>query len=604
VTGSRIVVMGVAGAGKTTIGERLASALGTAFVDADDLHPRSNVERMSRGLPLDDSMRWPWLASVRAAMRAQERVVVACSALRRSYREALRSADGVVFVFLDSGPVVTEQRLSHREDHFMGPSMLESQYDDLEPPGPDETDVASIDAARDPGEVVSAALSALRDLKPGTATAPALAVHSGPKRSPQPPLLDLLAPVVDAKLASTGARSVLLVPPDHTRAQSGAGEITAVLYRHLLERGCTARVMPATGGHRPMSAAEVVSMFSGEVPAEHTDAHDWRGPLETLGEVSADEVEAVSGGRLAIAIPVDASRSLLSGWDLIVSIGQVVPHEVVGMANFTKNLVVGLGGPRTIGATHWLAALCGIEDVLGRTHTPVRDVIDAAFDRFLSERIDVLWILTVMQATAEGAILRGLFGGTGGAADSGGAAFREAARLSASCNVTTLPSRLPRVVCWMDPREFSSTWLANKAVYRTRGALAPGAELVVLAPGVSRFGEDPLSDTLIRAHGYRGTDATVEAVRSDPRLRDDLGAAAHLVHGSSDARFRIVYCTDPSQGGLTREEIESVGYEWRPLGEEQAHLGITPPEESGERVDREGDTFYYVNDPAMGLWRV
>jgi hypothetical protein len=188
-------------------------------------------------------------------------------------------------------------------------------------------------------------------------------------------------------------------------------------------------------------------------------------------------------------------------------------------------------------------------------------------------------------------VQRGLYVGAGGTMDTGGAAFRAAAALAQRTNLTVVPEPLKKVACWLDPVEFRSTWLGNKAVYRTRMAIADGGELVVLAPGVERFGEDPTIDTLIRRHGYRGTPAALEGVRTDPELAANLGAAAHLVHGSSEGRFRIVWCTDPANGGLTREEIESVGYEWRSLPEELARL------EGPERAD-----WFSVANPAMGLW--
>lgn len=369
---------------------------------------------------------------------------------------------------------------------------------------------------------------------------------------------------------------VLLVPPDHTRLHSGAGRITAFLYEHLTERGCDVWVLPALGTHVAMTAADLSSMFSDRVPADRVLEHRWTDGMARLGEVEA--------------IPIEVDPVLVQPWDLVVSVGQVVPHEVIGMANFTKNLVIGLGGLPTINLTHYLGAQCGIENVIGRTETPVRAVVDAAFDRFVADRTHVMWVLTVMESTADEVVQRGLFVGRGRSDESGGAAFRAAAELAATCNIHLVDEPLTRVVCWLDPAEFHSTWLGNKAIYRTRMALADGAELVVLAPGVSRFGEDPRVDALIRRHGYRGTAATTAALEADPELATSLGAAAHLVHGSSEGRFDIVYCTDPDHGGLTREEIESVGFKWRPLAPELA------------RIDSAGDASFFIDKPALGLW--
>jgi hypothetical protein len=161
---------------------------------------------------------------------------------------------------------------------------------------------------------------------------------------------------------------------------------------------------------------------------------------------------------------------------------------------------------------------------------------------------------------------------------------------------------MERVVCWLDPAEFTSTWLGNKAIYRTRMALANGGELTVLAPGVTRFGEDPITDGLIRAHGYHGTASTLRAVDADGELARNLGAAAHLIHGSSEGRFRIVYCTDPDTGGLSRDEIEGVGYGWRDLADEINVLEVTETTPTGLRVDRGGTAFHFIANPALGLW--
>ena len=321
-----------------------------------------------------------------------------------------------------------------------------------------------------------------------------------------------------------------------------------------------------------------------------------------VGEIGGDEIAALSAGLMADPIPVEVDELLLDGWDLVVSIGQVVPHEVIGMANFTKNLVIGLGGGLTIHRSHFLGAVCDMETIMGCAHSPVRDVVDAAFDRFLAPAIPVLWVLTVTEDTPDGVVHRGLFVGRGGSGESGGAAYEAAAELSARCNIEVVAEPLARVTCWLDPEEFRTTWVANKAIYRTRMALADGGELVVLAPAVSRFGEDPAIDALIRRHGYRGTPAALDAMRHDPELAANLGAVAHLIHGSSEGRFRIVYCTDPTAGGLTREEVEGVGYAWRPLPEELDRLGVTGSTPTGERTDRAGAPFTHIANAALGLW--
>ena len=431
---------------------------------------------------------------------------------------------------------------------------------------------------------------------------PLLSVGAADRAISMDELHEIADKIATTEIVASGAERVLLVPPDVTRLHSRAGEITGFLFEHLSAAGCEVSVLPALGTHVAMTPRQADLLFGDRVPFDRILQHRWREGLVRLGEIGADEISALTAGRMTDPIPVEVDALLLSGWDLVVSVGQVGPHEVIGMANFTKNLVIGLGGAPTIHRSHFLGAVCDMETIMGRAHSPVRDVVDAAFDRFLADRISVLWVLTVMQDTPDGIVQRGLFVGRGRSSESGGDAYEAAADLSARCNIDVIPRSFDRVTCWLDPDEFTTTWVANKAVYRTRMALADGGELVVLAPGVSRFGEDPIIDALIRRHGYRGTPAALAAVRRDPELAENLSAAAHLIHGSSEGRFRIVYCTDPATGGLTHDEVEGVGYAWRSLLEELDRLGVTSATASGPRLDRDGLPFTHIANPALGLW--
>lgn len=153
---SRVVVMGATGVGKTTIGVALAARLGVPFIDADDLHPAANVAKMSRGEPLDDADRTPWLDAVGAWLAAHPGGVVACSALRRSYRDRLRAAAPESrFLHLEGDSELLLSRLQRRTDHFMPASLVASQLDTLEPLGPDEDGLA-IDCTRPVEEILDA----------------------------------------------------------------------------------------------------------------------------------------------------------------------------------------------------------------------------------------------------------------------------------------------------------------------------------------------------------------------------------------------------------------------------------------------------------------
>ncbi len=398
---------------------------------------------------------------------------------------------------------------------------------------------------------------------------------------------------------------VLMVPPDITRLHSRAGDVTGAVYRGLAReadaggRKSDVEVMPSLGTHRPMTRAQGERMYPG-VPRELFRVHRWREDTVTLGEVSAGEVSRRAGVDFPFSWPVQVNRRLVEEpWDLVFSPGQVVPHEVTGMANHSKNLVIGLGGKEGIGRSHYLGALYGSERLMGRAENPVRGLLDEAMERWLPD-LPVLYALTVLgprraeepsgpagpegaAAGPEGAdapVLRGLFIGEGREV------FEKAAALSRRVNVTRLARPVERMAVYLDPEEFQSTWLGGKAVYRTRMALADGAELLILAPGVETFGEDPGIDRLIRRYGYRGEAAVRRAVETDEELRDCLGAAAHLIHGSSEGRFRIRWAA----GGLSREEIEGVGWECADPGEVS-------------RIIRNGDA-YTIRNPALGLWTV
>ncbi|MGL4281627.1 MAG: gluconokinase [Albidovulum sp.] len=160
-----IVVMGVSGAGKSSVGQEFAGRIGAAFIEGDDLHPEANRRKMAGGVPLTDADRAPWLKAVAAAIRETQasEVVVACSALRRGYRDLIRAAAGrpVIFVLLTGEPALLRQRLETRQGHFMPAALLESQLALLEPPGPDEPHLA-IDIGTSLDDAVERMISLLR----------------------------------------------------------------------------------------------------------------------------------------------------------------------------------------------------------------------------------------------------------------------------------------------------------------------------------------------------------------------------------------------------------------------------------------------------------
>ena len=386
-------------------------------------------------------------------------------------------------------------------------------------------------------------------------------------------------------------RKVIIVPPDISRIHSLAGFLTEAAWEYYGD-GVKA-IIPALGTHTPMSDDALSRMF-GKVPRRLFRVHDWRNGVVALGRLSADEVaRAVGGGagggptdRAGFDFPVQINRLLLEeGVDLILSLGQVVPHEVIGMANYTKNILVGTGGGEAIDRSHFLGALCGLENMMGRIDTPVRRLFDLAARSYLAD-LPIVYGMTVREA----GVTRGFFAG-------GEEAFHGAAELARKTNITFLDEPADRAVVYLDPEEYRSTWIGNKAIYRTRMALNDGGEILILAPGVDEFGEDPEIDRLIRRYGYRGTAQILQAADSDRELASRLSAAAHCIHGSPEDRFTVTYCT----GGLTKEEIESVGYRWAPL-KEMLRRYDPRRREGGLTTAPDGRRELYVPNPGLGLW--
>ena len=401
--------------------------------------------------------------------------------------------------------------------------------------------------------------------------------------------LDQLRSLLLESLAKLGPRNrVLVVPPDQSRVHSRAGDLTCYAWEYF--GGRLQAVLPALGTHAAMQPEQITRMF-GAIPQSLFRVHNWRTDVETLGEVPAEFIHEQSEGKLNYAWPAQVNRLVVHGsFDLILSIGQVVPHEVIGMANYNKNILVGTGGPESINRSHYLGAVYGMERIMGRADNPVRNVLNYAADRFLGN-LPIVYVLTVVGRVADGRLaVRGLFIGDDAEC------FYRAAELSVKVNFEILDTPIRKAVVYLDPHEFHSTWLGNKAVYRTRMALADGAELIILAPGVKKFGEDLAIDALIRKYGYRGTPATLAAVAANADLADNLSAAAHLIHGSSEGRFTIRWCP----GKLSKEEVESVGFEY---GDLKTMLGRYDPQNLHHGYNSvDGEEIFFVPNPGLGLW--
>lgn len=387
-------------------------------------------------------------------------------------------------------------------------------------------------------------------------------------------------------------RNVLIIPPDFTRFHSNAGFITNVYYHLLTERGCKVDILPALGTHTPVTREQASAMF-GDIPYEKFLVHNWRTDVVRLGEVPGDYIASITDGLWKDPVSVEINRRIMDeSYDLIISPGQVVPHEVIGMSNHAKNLFVGVGGSDMINKSHMIGAVYGMERMMGRDNTPVRKIFDYGMEHYLCRR-PILFVLTV--TTAPGGKIRthGLFLGEGRQC------LTEAVRLAQQKNIDFVDHGLQKCVVYLNPEEFKSTWLGNKAVYRTRMAMADGGDLVILAPGIRQFGEDGQVDQLIRKYGYRGRLRTLEEFNKPENqdLRDNMGAAAHLIHGSSDGRFRITYAVRE----ISRKEIENVGFLSADYGETAARYD---PQKLnyGYNTMPDGEEIYFIPNPALGLW--
>jgi len=384
-------------------------------------------------------------------------------------------------------------------------------------------------------------------------------------------------------------KRVLVIPPDFTRFHSQAGIITNFLYDYYKEN--LTDILPALGTHTKMTDQQIKTMY-GNIPLELFRVHNWRNDLYTLGEVPSEFVYKVSEGKVNYSWPAQVNKLLVEGnHDLIISVGQVVPHEVIGMANYNKNIFVGTGGREGINKSHFLGAVYGMEKIMGRADNPVRDVLNYASDNF-AKHLPIVYVLTVVDKNENGELaIKGLYIGDDYEC------FKMAAQLSLKVNFVMLEKPLKKVVVYLDPHEFKSTWLGNKSIYRTRMAIDDGGELIVLAPGLMEFGEDKEIDRLIRKYGYKTTPEILQFVNDNDELKNNLSAAAHLIHGSSENRFKITYCP----GNLKKEEIESVNFGYADLSK---MLNKYNPEKliDGYNILPDGEEIFFISNPALGLW--
>ena len=398
--------------------------------------------------------------------------------------------------------------------------------------------------------------------------------------------------LLDRHMADNNWSSVLLLPPDITRSHSGAGLITAHYYECLTKKGVSVKVLPALGTHLPMTEEQLREMFGDGIPMDAYIAHDFRNSIEVVGTVPGEFLDKVSEGLFKDDVTVSVNRELLSGkYDAILSIGQVVPHELAGMAGYTKNLVVGCCGGEMINVSHFLGVFYGRHRIVGNVDTPPRRLFDYIQKNFL-DKLPITFVLTVMAQQNGEDIFKGIF--IGKERDS----FEQAVALSQQVNITHVEKPVKKCVVWMDPHSYHSTWVTNKAFYRTMKMVQEGGEIIVIAPGLHVFGENDLADQAIRKYGYRPREEILELYKSDPLLSGNMSLAGHLIRCVPSMETRLIYCTDQ----IPQEEIEHAGFQYMSVADAMAAY---PCEDwqTGWRTLPNGEEIYFVRNAALGLWQ-
>ena len=398
--------------------------------------------------------------------------------------------------------------------------------------------------------------------------------------------------LLEESIRDRDLKKVLIIPPDYTRYYSNAGHLTNIYYHMLKDRGCQVDVLIAQGSHEPLTQ-ELFSKMYGDIPFEEMIPHRWREDVVQIGEVPADYIQGMMEGAWddPEPLPVEVNQRLLDpSYDLILSIGQVVPHEVAGMANHAKNIFVGVGGSKMINKTHMIGAVYGMERLMGKDHSPVREVFDYALTHFLSD-IPLLFVLTVTTAPQDQIVTHAIMIGDERIA------LEDAIAQAQIHNLIVLDRPIQKCVVYMKPDEFQTTWVGNKSVYRTRMARADGGELIVLAPGIRKFGEDPIQDKYIRKYGYRGRLQVLDAFRKNQDLQENMGTAAHLIHGSTDGRFTVTYAVKQ----ISLDEIRSVHFQ---AASYEEMIKRYDPEklEYGWNTMNDGEEIFYIPNPGLGLW--
>lgn len=400
-----------------------------------------------------------------------------------------------------------------------------------------------------------------------------------------------ISELIDKMLKKLGnLKRVLILPPDFTRYHSYAGEITCMLYSKL-KNSSYIEIMPALGTHLPLSSDELDMMYKG-IPHEIFKRHDWKNDIVRIGTIPSEVIRELTDGLVDFPLHCEINKTLVEGrWDQIISVGQLVPHELVGIANFNKNVFIGVGGKDIIDKTHFIGALYGAEKMMGHVNSPVRKVLNYMSNNF-TNYLPVSYILTVRGVDIDNQIVtRGIYAGNDEEC------YLRGAALCQKVNIKLLKKEYKKVIAYLDPEEFKTMWVGNKAIYRTRMAIASGGELVILCPGIYTFGEDPANDLIIRKYGYQNTEKLLKAVRENADIANNLATVSALIVSSPENRFKITY----GAKNISRKELESVYCNYADYDEIVKKYNPSELKE-GVNIMPDGEEIFYVSNPAQGLW--
>ncbi len=396
---------------------------------------------------------------------------------------------------------------------------------------------------------------------------------------------------------------VAIVAPDYSRIASQSGAIANLLLKHFGKR--IVAVIPALGTHLPMSSDEKSEMFSSFSPNLFID-HKYRSDVEHIGTITKGEVEETSQIEGLYDLPFYVNSSLVDGsFDLIISVGQLLPHEVIGISGGSKNILIGLGGRPTIEVSHYISAMWGIERTLGNPDTPLRRLLNRGLELLLHSSPPVLFINTVLNPTnAEERRLIHIGADLVTREKPQDRSFAGSAEVAVATNIFNLNRSYNEVIAYLEPKVYRSTWIGNKAIYRSRLLIPDNANLRIIAPGVDRFGEDPQIDSILRHYGYHGYES-IEQMRRDDALDENLAAAAHILHGSTFDRFKVSYAAPE----LGREAIEAVGYSYDYELDEEAsrqnnvHAEGTDTTKADILFSTDESGRLHIYHPGVALWK-